>query len=292
MESILKLDSLQAIQYIINTIPILTREEEDALLLDYSKNKSKAIAEKIVCNNIKLVYNLVVSKYSKYRSIAVDLIQEGIIGLIIALDKFDPKKGSKFSTYAFWWVKAQINSYLCDNTSIVKRFYGGGSKEKIVDGKRTYVGTATGYNIYKAVNDGLTREEISASINVTEENLDKYLLRIYQQEIPIDACNKIYDDNFIDKSLVLADYTTPEDIVENKIDAVNKSTILNKILKEKFNKRELFIIQHRLIEEDMTGQEIGDVYKISRERVRQIEDNVRSRLKTLLNKKNCEGLYV
>lgn len=289
MDSIFKLNSLQALQHTIKTIPLLTNEEESSLLLDYHKNKSKVIAEKIICNNIKLVYNLVVNKYSKYKSIAMDLIQEGVIGLIIALDKFDPKKNVKFSTYAFWWVKAQINNYLCDNTSIVKRFYGGGNKEKIIDGKRTYVGTATGYNVYKAVNDGLTREEISASVDVTEENLDKYLLRIYQQEIPIEACN-IEGDNAIDKSLILADYNTPEDVVETKLDALNKSIILNKI-KEKFNERELFIIQHRLIEEDMTGQEIGDMYKISRERVRQIEDNVRNRLKTLLNKKNCGSLY-
>lgn len=292
MNSIFKTDSLQALQYTIKTIPVLTNEEESSLLLDYYNNKSKVVAEKIICNNIKLVYNLVVNKYSKYKSIAMDLIQEGVIGLIIALDKFDPKKNVKFSTYAFWWVRAQINNYLCDNTSVVKRFYGGGNKEKIIDGKRTYVGTATGYNVYKAVNDGLTREEIANSINVTEENLDKYLLRIYQQEIPIDAYGNSFDEKDApDKNLILADYNTPEDIVETKLDALNRSIILNKI-KEKFNERELFIIQHRLIEEDMTGQEVGDIYKISRERVRQIENNVRSRLKTLLNKKNCGGLYV
>jgi len=289
---ILKATSLHSIKAKIYSIPILTYEEELLLTTDYYTNKNKESANKIVLHNIRQVYIIVMTTYNKYTHIALDLIQEGVIGLIKALDKFDPTKGVRFIQYAGWWVKSMINKYLTKYNTIVERPCFGGGQTKVVDGKKIYSGSSTIDKIRTALQDGMSRSDIITNLDIPKKNIDMHLSKLNYKEISVDITYEGDVDEDLHSRDLLVDYNTPEDIVGHKLENNNRSSILNKILKDKFNERELYIIQHRLIEEDMSMQEIGIKYGISRERVRQIENTIRKRLMTLLNKRNCAALHM
>ena len=95
----------------IKKFPILTLEEEYELALKYRDTKDKAIAYKLITSHLRLVVK-VVSKYRGYGLPVGEMISEGNIGLMYAIDKFAPEKGFRFSTYALWWIKASVQKYI------------------------------------------------------------------------------------------------------------------------------------------------------------------------------------
>lgn len=124
--------SLEAFASQIRGIPVLSREEEYALAVDYYENKNPNSAEKLVIHNLRYVYSLVTSRYTKYKHIAIDLIQEGNIGLIQSVKRFNPYKNVTFLTYATLWIKSYINRYLYGQATIVRRCYAAGGGHKLI----------------------------------------------------------------------------------------------------------------------------------------------------------------
>ena len=103
----------------IKKYPILTPEEEYDLALEYKNTKDKDIAYKLITSHLRLVVK-VVSKYRGYGLPVGEMISEGNIGLMYAIDKFVPEKGFRFSTYALWWIKASVQKYILNSWSLVK----------------------------------------------------------------------------------------------------------------------------------------------------------------------------
>ena len=103
----------------IRKYPILSQEEEYNLTLSYKENQNKDLAYKLITSHLRLVVK-VVSKYKGYGLPLNDMIAEGNMGLLYALDKFEPNKGFRFSTYALWWIKASIQKYILNSWSLVK----------------------------------------------------------------------------------------------------------------------------------------------------------------------------
>lgn len=103
----------------IRRYPILSQDEEYELTVEYKKNKTEEVAYKLITSHLRLVVT-VVSKYRGYGLPMNELIAEGNMGLLYALDKFDPEKGFRFSTYALWWIKASVQKYILNSWSLVK----------------------------------------------------------------------------------------------------------------------------------------------------------------------------
>lgn len=103
----------------VNSIPMLSREEEEFLTNDYYTNKTKKSAEKLILSHLRLVVSTA-RNFANYKLSMMDLISEGNYGLIKAVQKFDPKKGVNFASYAIWWIKSAIQEYLMKSWSIVK----------------------------------------------------------------------------------------------------------------------------------------------------------------------------
>ena len=103
----------------IRKYPILTSEEEYQLAKTYKETKDEKVAYKLITPHLRLVVK-VVSKYKGYGLPLSEMISEGNIGLLYAVEKFDPDKGFRFSTYALWWIKASIQKYILNSWSLVK----------------------------------------------------------------------------------------------------------------------------------------------------------------------------
>ena len=103
----------------IRKYPILEPEEEYNMAVEYQRTKSKDIAYKLITSHLRLVVK-VVSKYKGYGLDVSEMISEGNIGLLYAIEKFEPEKGFRFSTYALWWIKASVQKYILNSWSLVK----------------------------------------------------------------------------------------------------------------------------------------------------------------------------
>ncbi len=103
----------------VSRYPVLTREEELEISTKVFKEKDRAAAQKLAISNLKLVVKIALEYYNTYLNI-LDLIQEGNVGLLHAVKKYNPYKGTKFSTYASFWIRAYILKYIMDSWSLVK----------------------------------------------------------------------------------------------------------------------------------------------------------------------------
>ena len=103
----------------IKKFPILNSEEEFELTLKYKQTQDKELAYKLITSHLRLVVK-VVSKYRGYGLPIGEMISEGNVGLMYAVDKFEPEKGFRFSTYALWWIKASVQKYILNSWSLVK----------------------------------------------------------------------------------------------------------------------------------------------------------------------------
>lgn len=112
-------DSLESYLEKINLFPLLTREEEFQLATSYRNNNDVEAANKLVTSNLRFVVKMAL-EYKAYGVKLADLIQEGNIGLMIAVKRFDPDRGYRFITYAVWWIRAYIQNFIIKSWSLVK----------------------------------------------------------------------------------------------------------------------------------------------------------------------------
>lgn len=119
MYNVTTFDSFDLFVKELRKIPILSKEEEYSYTVQYYKYRDNTAAQIIIQSNLRLVVNIA-SKYKKYYNNIMDLIQEGAIGLMTALTKFDPYKGFKFVTYAKFWIEEKIQSFVKSNWSLIK----------------------------------------------------------------------------------------------------------------------------------------------------------------------------
>ncbi len=248
---------------------VLTREEEfETTRLVYEQNDRDA-AQKLVVSNLKLVVKISLEYYNAYLNI-LDVIQEGNVGLLHAVKKYNPYKGTKFSTYASFWIRAYILKHIMDSWSLVK------------------VGTTQGQ---RKLFYGLNRERrkleslgiypspklLSSSLGVKETEVEEMTQRLSRTDLSLDT--PLNDES----SDTVLDTIANEDNVEEIVSRSQESEVISrKILefRKGLNDKEAFIFDRRVLaEEPETLQEIGGRFNISRERVRQLEVRVMKRLK-------------
>ncbi len=263
-------DNLQRYLAEINKYPLLSREEEEALTKAYYETKDPDLAHKIATSNLRLVVKIALDFQKFWMQNFLDLVQEGNVGLMHAVKKFNPYKGVKFSYYASFWIKAYILKFIMDNWRLVK------------------IGTTQAqrklfYNLKKekeslrALGFEPVPKLISKRLNVSEQDVIDMEQRMGSWEVSLDAPVK-HDSE--DSYLEFLPSKDPE--IEQSVANEEMKEKLKEKLEEfasTLKDREKIIFKERLIaEEPKTLQEIGEQFGVSRERVRQIESRLKKKL--------------
>lgn len=271
------LEPLQQYLAEINRYPLLSREEEEALTKVYYETRDPKLASRIVTANLRLVVKIALDFQKFWMQNFLDLIQEGNIGLMQAVKKFDPYRGAKFSYYSSFWIKAYILKFIMDNWRLVKI-------------GTTQVQRKLFYNLRKeksrlyALGFEPVPKLISDRLNVPEKDVVDMEQRMGSWELSMDAPVK---EGSEDKCLDF--FPTDETAVEAKVAREEIRASLKDHLtafKEQLQGKEQVIFEERLLTEDpKTLQELGNIFGVSRERVRQIEARLKKKLRTFLLKR-------
>ncbi len=258
---------------------ILEKNEEFRLINDWRDNKNPKSLQKILDSYLRLAVSFA-RKYSSYGLPLDDLIHEGVLGIMHALDKFDTSKDFRLSTYASWWIRASIQDYILKNWSVVRTGSTASQKALFFNLKK----------IKQQIND-VSREFMGQSeIDKVSEMLSVKSIEVQNMESRLTGGDlhlnqKVDSDSENDNDLMslLADERdNPEEILEEINDtSVKKNYIAAAI--NTLNDREKKIIKLRKFKEkSITLDELGKTLKISKERVRQIETKALEKLKKSL----------
>ena len=258
----------------INKFPLLSHEEEYSLADDWIKNKSLKAAHKLVNAHLRLVVKISM-KFRGYGLPLSELISEGNIGLIQSLNRFDPKRGFRLSTYAMWWIRASIQEFILHSWSLVK-IGTTAAQKKLFFNLRSLKGKL------KALEDGdLPPElvtEIADRLDVSENDVIDMNRRMtgHDQSLnnPFSADN---EDEWINS--LVDDKESHESKFIYKQELFRRKEMLESALKD-LDDRERYIITHRrLVDDPLTLDQLSKSFGISRERVRQVEAKAFEKLK-------------
>ncbi len=256
---------------------ILEKSEEFELINDWRDNRNPIALQKILNSYLRLAISYA-RKYSSYGLAIDDLIHEGVLGIMHALDKFDTSRDFRLSTYASWWIRASIQDYILKNWSVVRTgstasqkalfFNLKKIKQKINDVSREFMGQ----NEINTVSDMLKVKSIE--VQNMESRLTSGDLHLNQ---------KVDNESENDLMSLLADERkNPEEVYQDFNDQTIKKDYINSAI-DTLNDREKTIIRLRKFKEkSITLDELGQILKISKERVRQIETKALEKLKKAL----------
>ena len=264
-------DILQFYLKDIGKIKLLKKDEELSLgerIVKGSEKEAQIARKKLIQSNLRLVVSIA-KRYTGQGVLFMDLVQEGSLGLIRAVDKFDYKKGFKFSTYATWWIKQAISRAVSNHSRVIRLPIH--MSEKIKHYKKIYL------ELSKQLGREPDDEEIMAKTGFNERALMKIRQSAVQDTVSLETP--------VAEDLMLLDY-----IVDNKskspdkfIEEKSQKKAITKLL-DKLNDRERYIIKNRFgigTQTPKTLESIGKEIGFSKERIRQIEKNTIRKLRGL-----------
>jgi RNA polymerase sigma-32 factor len=254
----------------IKKFPILSSDEEYDLAVKYQKTRDKDLAYKLITSHLRLVVK-VVSKYRGYGLPIAEMISEGNIGLLYAVDKFEPEKGFRFSTYALWWIKASVQKYILNSWSLVKLGTTAAQKKLFFNLRKIK-------NQLNLIDDRELSQKVLAdiaqSLDVSVQEVTDMNMRLKSHD---GSLNTIIDGNS-DGTTEWMDFISDnkpnqEEVLAHSETLHYRKKMFNKALYV-LNKREKDILfKRRLYEKSITLDDLSKLYNISKERVRQIELN-------------------
>lgn len=254
----------------IRKFPILEQEEEYLLAVEYQKTKDKAIAYKLITSHLRLVVK-VVSKYKGYGLPVSEMISEGNIGLMYAIEKFEPEKGFRFSTYALWWIKASVQKYILNSWSLVKLGTTAAQKKLFFNLRKIK-------NRLNLVDD---REMTAQVLSHIANSLDVSVQEVTDMNIRLKAhdgsLNTILDSSS-DSSSEWLDFISDskpnqEECFAHQETMKHRRKLFNEALCVLNSREKDILFKRRLSDKASTLDDLSRTYNISKERVRQIELN-------------------
>jgi RNA polymerase sigma-32 factor len=253
----------------LSKYPVLSKDEElEVSTRVYDKKDGEAV-QKLVISNLKLVVKIALEYYNTYLNI-LDLIQEGNVGLLHAVKKYNPYRGTRFSTYASFWIRAYILKYIMDSWSLVKI---GTTQSQ----RKLFYRLNKEKQKLEAIGVFPAPQLLASTLDVKAEEVEDMQKRLAHGDVSLEApINDDSDDTVMD---MIKAGGNVEEIVSDR----EKSEILSQRVaefKKTLNDKEVFVFDNRIMTDDtLTLQEIGTKFKISRERVRQIENRVVKKFK-------------
>ncbi|MBX7196635.1 MAG: RNA polymerase factor sigma-32 [Sandaracinaceae bacterium] len=274
--SIATQDPLQAYMRDVQRYSLLTPEETHELATRYTQTGDVEAAKKLVTSNLRLVVKIAFDYRRAYRNI-LDLVQEGNIGLMQAVKKYDPNRGVKLSSYAAWWIRAYILRFILNNWRLVKLGTTQAQRKLFFNLKKEKAKLA-------ALGIDPTPELIAEKLDVPAEEVVSMDRRLSGAEVSLDApLSQGSDGRPTTRIEMMASEQGP-------IDEALAQGELNEILTEKIHEfgrtltgKDAIIFTERLVaEEPKTLQELGDQFGVSRERVRQLEKRLQDKIRVYL----------
>ncbi|HMM40075.1 MAG TPA: RNA polymerase factor sigma-32 [Desulfovibrio sp.] len=261
----------------ISRFPLLAPEEEFELARRVREKNDQDAAFRLVSSHLRLVVKIAMDFQRRWMQNVLDLIQEGNVGLMKAVRKFDPEKGIKFSYYAAFWIKAYILKYIMDNWRMVK------------------IGTTQAqrklfYNLNKerqrlqSMGFDPTTQALSESLGVSETEIDEMDQRLSRNDMSLDL--PLGEDSDTTRMDLLPSLTpgVEETLVNEQISRLLLKNL--RTIEPKLSDKERIILNERLLsDEPVTLREIGQRFGVTRERVRQIEARLLEKLREHLENK-------
>jgi len=266
-------DSLRLYMNEIRKFPLLSEEDEHRYAVSFFEDKQLTAAHTLITSNLRFVVK-VAYEFRHYGLKMLDLIQEGNIGLMMAVRKFNPYKGVRLISYAVWWIKAYIQNHIISSWSLLKIGTTQAQRKlffKLRQARNALVGTDV------EAEDAITAAE---SLRVSEQEFTEMEQRMQgdcslNAEIPgsegATALESLADDRLNQEELLVS-FQENQNLQQKVADVVSQ-----------LNEKEQYIIAQRITaDEPMTLQEIASHFSISRERVRQIEEGALRKTKQAL----------
>lgn len=262
----------------INRIPLLSRDEEMALARRYRDDGDISAAHRLVTSNLRFVVK-VAHEYRRYGFKLLDLIQEGNMGLMTAVKKFDPEKGYRLISYAVWWIRSHIQSFVLRNWSLVK-LGTGHSKRRLF--RRLRSAKAKLDQELGGNTEGVdTRAMLAERLNVSEADVSEMEMRLAARDFSLDAPMGEEGDTAYVDMLESVDANQEQNVAESQERELLASAIED--AKDGLNDREAYILENRLMsDEPQTLAEVGQHFGVTRERARQIEGKLLGKLRSAL----------
>ncbi|MBI5516621.1 MAG: RNA polymerase factor sigma-32 [Deltaproteobacteria bacterium] len=259
----------------VKDLPSFTREEEHALALKVRDERDAGAAEALVRANMRYVVAIAV-QYRRYDLRLGDLVSEGNVGLVTAVKKFDPDKGTRFVTYAAYWIRAYILNHVIRSWSMV------GSGSGPLRSKMFFRLRRERARIANMVGDGSEAlDALAAQLGTSRERLDEMMQRLEGRDVSLDQA--AFQDSKVAAVDLLEDPTAPQD---ERLDLAVREALLDHRVQSALSHldaRERFIVEHRMMaDEELSLAELGRRLGVSRERARQLEARARRKLRTRL----------
>ena len=250
----------------IRKFPMLSVDEENRLANDWAKNRNSESAHKLVNSHLRLVVKIAMG-YRGYGIPLNELVSEGNVGMIQSLERFDPSKGFRLSTYAMWWIRASIQEYILHSWSLVK-IGTTAAQKKLFFNLRSLKGKL------KAVDDGDLQPELVTEIadrlDVSEGDVIDMNRRMsghdHSLNSPLSAENEGEWINWI-----ADDRDSHEKAIIDNDELSKRKKMLDIAIKNLNDRERQILTKRRLTEDPLTLEELSKSYGISRERVRQVE---------------------
>lgn len=245
----------------ISRYPLLNREEEFKWSRIYYETKNREALRVLVQSNLRFVVKIA-SEYSRFGSRLVDLIQEGNMGLLKAINEFNPYKGVRLITYAVWWIRGAIQEYLMRQHSIVRIGTTPNQKKLFYQLRKEQlppVGATDNTHL------------IEAKTGISQKEINSMKERLSAKDISLDHSSEQYEK--VDVSNNLDNQYAQEQEVQLLREGIQK-------LRPSLGRKEVYILDHRILSESpQTLQAIGAHFNITREAIRQIENKLLKKIK-------------
>lgn len=267
-------DTLRQYAREISQHAILSRDEEREIAERIRTHNDKKAEEKLVTANLRFVIKIA-RQYCRWEPNLLDLIQEGNLGLVRAVRKYDPKRGTRFSTYAAFWVRAYILKHLMDSRSIVKM--GTNDAER-----RLFYSLKREKGKLEKAGVGASSDELAHAFGVTASDVEDMELRLRNIDVSLDEPCYGEGDTLMDMM------SNGEDVEETIADRQERDLVEEWLgdFRERLNDKQRFILDHRIMaEEPTTLEEIGERFHVSRESVRQMQVKISKTLVQALRSK-------
>ncbi len=258
----------------VNRFDLLSATEEHELATRHQRDNDMEAAHSLVCANLRFVVK-VANEYRGYGLRLLDLVQEGNIGLMLAVKKFDPARGTRLITYAVWWIRAYIQNYIMRSWSLVKI----GTTQMQ---RKLFFKLAQTRNALRNLTGSEQLEDVARELEANENVVAEMSQRMGSRDTSLDVeltegegytmLNILADENDNQEDLLLAH--------EEQQLNTKRTSIALEILKP----RERRIIEQRILTDSpKTLQDLADEFGVSRERIRQIEQNALNKLRTVMS---------
>ena len=257
----------------INRFDLLTAEQEHELAARYQRYGDLDAAQRLICANLRFVVKVAL-EYRGYGLRLLDLVQEGNIGLMQAVRKFDPERGLRLITYAVWWIRAYIHNYIMKSWSLVKI---GTTQAQ----KKLFYKLAQTRSALRSLTGAASAAEVADELEVDQAVVEEMDRRLGQRDLSLDV--ELAEGEEYTLLDLLPDRRASQEAVlidreERRLLGDRTRTALGAL-----PTRERQIIEQRILNAPpRTLQELADEFGISRERVRQLEQNALRRLKVAL----------